>query len=286
MPIILGRSLLATAHVEIDVVKKLISLEVGNEKVVFKIEDNFNEMLTLIESESREEIDYRCSKPDQGEPWEIKTEVDTNFRDLVTHYDDQCDGGDIPDEEEKECYWICMNDDKRLDAAWEGMSFKDWVSVSHVKVCKMTKERILKDYWRQELNNDPGNENEDNPIDVEPNIDLTQEENPFDEEEDCEDLENFRDERMELILDGVEDRIDDDWFTGTINDEDDLDGIVHCLELKSHDDFDEAYKERMCKLLGMTYKKPSPILIEEVEVTRYMISPGESYTKVRILEIE
>ncbi|GJW91907.1 hypothetical protein Tco_0169460 [Tanacetum coccineum] len=50
MPIILGRPLLATAHAEIDVFIKLISLEVGNEKVVFKIEDNINEMLTPIES--------------------------------------------------------------------------------------------------------------------------------------------------------------------------------------------------------------------------------------------
>ncbi|GJX04536.1 hypothetical protein Tco_0190452 [Tanacetum coccineum] len=29
---------------------------------------------------------------------------------------------------------------------------------------------------------------------------------------------------MELILDVVEDRLDDDWFTGTVTDEDDLDG--------------------------------------------------------------
>ncbi|GKA43841.1 hypothetical protein Tco_0736565 [Tanacetum coccineum] len=65
---------------------------------------------------------------------------------------------------------------------------------------------------------------------------------------------------------------DDDWFTGTINDEDDLDRIFDYLKLKSHDDFidisDEAYKGRMCKLLGMTYKKPSSILIKKVEVTR------------------
>ncbi|GKF76865.1 hypothetical protein Tco_0229335, partial [Tanacetum coccineum] len=30
---------------------------------------------------------------------------------------------------------------------------------------------------------------------------------------------------MELILDVVEDRLDDDWFTGTVTDEDDLDGM-------------------------------------------------------------
>nr|GEY52113.1 hypothetical protein [Tanacetum cinerariifolium] len=96
--------------------------------------------------------------------------------------------------------------------------------------------------------------------------------------------------KMELILDVVLDKVDDDWFSGTINDEDDLDGIVDYMELKSHDDFvninDEGYKERMCKLLGITYKKPSSILIKKVEVTRYTIRLGESYTKVRILEIK
>ncbi|GKE68156.1 retrotransposon gag protein [Tanacetum coccineum] len=85
-------------------------------------------------------------------------------------------------------------------------------------------------------------------------------------------------------------KLDDDWFTETINNEDNLDGIVDYLELKSHDDFidinDEAYKERMCKLLGMTYIKPSPILIKKIEVSRYTIVPGESYTKVMNLGIE
>ncbi|GJU53490.1 zinc knuckle CX2CX4HX4C containing protein [Tanacetum coccineum] len=50
MPIILGRPLLAMAHAKVDVFGKLISLEVGNEKVVFKIKDNFNETPTPIES--------------------------------------------------------------------------------------------------------------------------------------------------------------------------------------------------------------------------------------------
>ncbi|GJV09814.1 hypothetical protein Tco_1351355 [Tanacetum coccineum] len=95
---------------------------------------------------------------------------------------------------------------------------------------------------------------------------------------------------MELILDIVLDKLDDSWFKGTIDDEDDLNGIVDYLELKPHDGIidieDETYKERMCKLLGMTYKEPYLILIEKVEVTRYTIGPGKSYTKVKILEID
>ncbi|GJX49746.1 hypothetical protein Tco_0276591 [Tanacetum coccineum] len=60
--------------------------------------------------------------------------------------------------------------------------------------------------------------------------------------------------------------------SGTVIDVEDLDGIVDYLELKSHDNFidtdDEAYKERMCELLGMTYRTPPPILIEKVELPR------------------
>ncbi|GKA39081.1 hypothetical protein Tco_0731632 [Tanacetum coccineum] len=140
--------LLDTAHAKVDVFGKSISLEVGNEKIVFKIKDKFNETLTPIESV--------CA---------IRNE------ESVT--DDQCDGGDLPDNTEKNYYWGCLNDDKRLNVAWEGMSFKDWVRVSHGKKYFGGSEIITK-----------------------------------------------------LILDAVLDKLDDDWFTRTINDEDDLDGII------------------------------------------------------------
>ncbi|GJV75470.1 hypothetical protein Tco_1507054 [Tanacetum coccineum] len=88
----------------------------------------------------------------------------------------------------------------------------------------------------------------------------------------CEDLENFGDEKMELTLDIVLDKLDDEWFIGTVEDEDDLDRIVDYLELKSYDGFinvgDEAYKKRMCEFLGMTYETPTSILIKKVEITR------------------
>nr|GEU57050.1 hypothetical protein [Tanacetum cinerariifolium] len=103
--------------------------------------------------------------------------------------------------------------------------------------------------------------------------------------EDREDLKNFGDAKMELILSNVFDKLDDEWFSGTVIDEEDLDGIVDYLELKSYDGFidviDEAYKKKLCKLLGMTYETPTPILIEKVEITRYTIGPGECYTKGR-----
>ncbi|GKD02260.1 hypothetical protein Tco_1177234, partial [Tanacetum coccineum] len=56
MPIILGRPLLDTAHAKVDIFRKTISLEVGNEKVVFKMrsrdqsdtnKENFKEYETV-----------------------------------------------------------------------------------------------------------------------------------------------------------------------------------------------------------------------------------------------
>nr|GEX39886.1 retrotransposon protein, putative, Ty3-gypsy subclass [Tanacetum cinerariifolium] len=75
-----------------------------------------------------------------------------------------------------------------------------------------------------------------------------------------------------------------------IKDEEDLDRVVDYLKLKSHDGFididDESYKERMNQLLGMAYKTSPPIVIKKVEVTRYTIVLGESYTKGRVLQID
>ncbi|GKG44096.1 hypothetical protein Tco_0483189, partial [Tanacetum coccineum] len=48
-------------------------------------------------------------------------------------------------------------------------------------------------------------------------------------DEDCEELENFGDEMMELILDTVLNKLDDGWFNRTVIDEEDLDGIVDYL---------------------------------------------------------
>lgn len=31
---------------------------------------------------------------------------------------------------------------------WEGLSCEDWMRVKYEKICKMTQERIMKDYWR------------------------------------------------------------------------------------------------------------------------------------------
>ncbi|GJY24240.1 hypothetical protein Tco_0397898 [Tanacetum coccineum] len=177
--------------------------------------------------EPRDKIDY--SKLDQIKPWEIEAKKELNeerkidissVAKLKEHW---CT---LLDNIKEKCYWCCMNDDKRIDVAWEGLSLNDWI-----------KRKIS------------------------PNT-----------REDRKDLENLRDAKIELILDNVYDKLDDDWFNGTVIDEEDLDRIVDYLELKSYDGFidvdDKAYKKKRCEFLGMTYETPTPILIEKVEITR------------------
>ncbi|GJS00012.1 hypothetical protein Tco_0316520 [Tanacetum coccineum] len=61
IPIILGRPLLATAHAKVDISKNSISLEVGNENVIFKMRSSFTtttvESVRAIKSETRTEDD-------------------------------------------------------------------------------------------------------------------------------------------------------------------------------------------------------------------------------------
>ncbi|GKB08337.1 hypothetical protein Tco_0836621, partial [Tanacetum coccineum] len=63
MPIILGRPLLATAHAKVDIFRKSISLEVGNEKVIFKMRSSFTTMIfesvRSIRSETCSEDDFK-----------------------------------------------------------------------------------------------------------------------------------------------------------------------------------------------------------------------------------
>nr|GEV86249.1 hypothetical protein [Tanacetum cinerariifolium] len=61
MPIILGRPLLATAHAKVDIFRKSISLEIGNEKVIYKMRSSFTtttvESVRAIKSEIHTEDD-------------------------------------------------------------------------------------------------------------------------------------------------------------------------------------------------------------------------------------
>ncbi|GJX67843.1 retrotransposon protein, putative, ty3-gypsy subclass [Tanacetum coccineum] len=167
------------------------------------------EMADITQStpkESQNKINYIGSNSDQGKPWEIEAnkelnrERDIDLSSVIKLKEHWCD---LPDNTKEKCYWCCLNNDKRIDVAWEGLSLNDWIRVRYGK-----------------------------------------------------DLENFGEEKIELILDTVLDKLDDGWFSGIVKDEEDLDGIT-----------------------------PPPILIEKVKVTRYIISLRECYTKGRILQI-
>ncbi|GJZ66387.1 hypothetical protein Tco_0623083 [Tanacetum coccineum] len=62
----------------------------------------------------------------------------------VTPYFDECDGGDNPRENKE--YWESSNDDMQTNLEWENLSFDNWVKVAFRKICKITMERINKDY--------------------------------------------------------------------------------------------------------------------------------------------
>ena len=85
--------------------------------------------------------------------------------------------------------------------------------------------------------------------------------------------------KKELIVD----KLDDKWFNGMKFDDDDIDGIMDYLELQGHDGFtdldDEAYEQRRCKLLGIPYKSPPPIIAEAYEV--YNLGPDERFSMIR-----
>ncbi|GKA53476.1 zinc knuckle CX2CX4HX4C containing protein [Tanacetum coccineum] len=129
------------------------------------------------------------------------------------------------------------------------------------------KGKNLKDHWRERF--------EDEEDDLEENL---------------EDPEECREDKANAIMGTIHDKLNDDWFNNTSEDQVNLEGILDYLEPRSYDRFidldDEAYNKRMCKLLRMTYVEQTPILITKVKVTRYTIGPSETYTKVKVLGVD
>ncbi|GJV08980.1 hypothetical protein Tco_1346636 [Tanacetum coccineum] len=114
--------------------------------------------------------------------------------------------------------------------------------------------------------------------------------NEYEDSEEFKDPEGCGESKENEILGTVLNKLHDEWFKGTNEDDDDLEGIIDYLEPTLYDGFvdsdDEEYKERKCRLLGMPYIKSPPILIEKVNVTRYSIGPGEVYTKIKVSGVE
>ncbi|GJS52920.1 hypothetical protein Tco_0626282 [Tanacetum coccineum] len=111
------------------------------------------------------------------------------------------------------------------------------MKIRYGKVCKMTRERILKDHWREKFR-----EEEDA---IEGNL---------------EDLEECEEDKENTIKGAIHDKLNDDWLNSTSEDEDDLEGILDYLKPRSYDGFinldNKSYNKKRCRLLGLTYEEP------------------------------
>ncbi|GKA40151.1 zinc knuckle CX2CX4HX4C containing protein [Tanacetum coccineum] len=252
MPIILGRPLLATAHANLDIFRKSISLEVGSEKVIFKMSSftttNFESVRsikskTFLEDDDFEKIDYDLFLYD-SESCEFNRLLHIN-PDIFSYE------VDIHESYEEIVYKLTEVENEKYSAPQE----KENIGVG--QLCKKRKRF--------------GDEEDDL-------------------EENLEDLEECGEDKANAILGVIHDKLNNNWFNNTSEDEDDLEGILDYLKPRSYDGFidldDEAYNKRRCRLLGMTYEEPTPIIFEKAKVTRYTVGPGETYTKVKLLGVE
>ncbi|GJU41843.1 zinc finger, CCHC-type containing protein [Tanacetum coccineum] len=114
--------------------------------------------------------------------------------------------------------------------------------------------------------------------------------NEYDDSDEFEDPDGCRECKKNEIFETIINKLHDEWFKGTDEDDKDLEEIIDYLEPTLYDGFidsdDEEYKERKCRFLGMPYIQPPLILIEKVNVTRYSIGPGEVYRKIKISGVE
>ncbi|GJV01575.1 hypothetical protein Tco_1335144 [Tanacetum coccineum] len=209
MPIILGRPLLTTAHAKIDVFKKSISLEVGNEKVIFKLRNNLHDMksesVLMIQSNIIAEED----------------ELMNIEYDLFTYNTNTCES----------CHILAVDTDL---FTYEIITQETYDEIAH-KCCLNTQDVIgeksrtilgkKKSHWKQfGVDYDDSNE--------------------FNDPDQCvESINNEIRERERVI-----NNLHDEWFKGTSDDEDDIEGIIDYLEPTSYDGFinldEEEYNKR------------------------------------------
>ncbi|GKB22639.1 zinc knuckle CX2CX4HX4C containing protein [Tanacetum coccineum] len=213
MPIILGRPLLATAHAKVDIFRKSISLEVGSEKVIFKMRSSFTttnfesvrsiKSETCLEDDDLKKIDYDLFLYD-SESCEFNRLLGID-PDIFSYEID------IQESYKEIVYRITEVEKEKYSAPQE----KKGTLV----------ERILKDHWRERFR-----DKED------------------DLEENLEDPEECGEDKTNAIIGAIHDKLNYDWFNNTSEDEDDLEGILDYLEPRSYDGIidldDEAYNKR------------------------------------------
>ncbi|GJW80643.1 hypothetical protein Tco_0144618 [Tanacetum coccineum] len=263
MPVILGRPLLATAHAKVDVLKKSISLEVGNEKVVFKMKSDLpdmrNESVLMIKSNMIAEED----------------ELMNIESDLFTYITNTCES----------CHILAVDTDL---FTYEVVTQETYSEIAH-KCCLTAQETIRentkpilgkrKPHWCAPIYRQNNGIQE-----------VWASCNPSNKECDGGSLRN-NEIRCYWESENDNDHINIEWNDlRTPDDEDDIEGIIDYLEPTSYDGFidldEEEYNKWQCRLLGMSYIKPLPIIIEQVKITRYSLGPGEVYTKLEVSNME
>nr|GEV20618.1 hypothetical protein [Tanacetum cinerariifolium] len=181
-------------------------------------------------------------------------------------HNDTCDGGGLPNDV-KRLYWDSTNDNERVDLEWEKLSFNNWVRIKFDKVCKITRDRILEDYWRKVFNE----------------AEL--------ENEKKEDSKGYRESETNAILKIILEKADETWFSSASDDKNDLGGIIDQFKLslydKSTDPNNKNHQERKYKLqhgrMILESFENGPLIwpsIEENGVTRQKKYSELSTTKV------
>nr|GEV70009.1 hypothetical protein [Tanacetum cinerariifolium] len=178
-PVILGRHLLAIPHVKVDIFRKTFSLEVGNEKVIFKMRSDFSnnihESVRMIKTKMKTKED-ELMKIDSDlftyntdackinhllsiHPYVFTydIEVQESYEKIVYRCNlitQEANEGFSLGRNEIKCYWESENDGKRIYVEWENLSLNDWLRIKFGEVSKTARDKILRDHWRKRFGNE------------------------------------------------------------------------------------------------------------------------------------
>ncbi|GKB79333.1 hypothetical protein Tco_0946228 [Tanacetum coccineum] len=257
MHVILGRPLLATAHAKVDIFRKTISLEVGNKKVIFKLRSNSSynkhESVRMIKTKINTKEDklikidsdlftYNTNACEINHLLSIDPDVftyDIEVHELYKKIGYRCSliaqetNGELRSNftyTKKKLHWCTPISRKKkgvqeILASCNPFGEKcDGGSLCHNEI---------KCYWESE--------NDGNRMEVEwENLSLN-------------DWLRIRECKENKILETIINKLHDEWFKGTDEDDEDLEGIIDYLEPTLYDGFidsdDEEYKERKCRFI-------------------------------------
>ncbi|GKB17544.1 zinc knuckle CX2CX4HX4C containing protein [Tanacetum coccineum] len=188
MRVILGRPLLATAHAKVDIFQKTISLEVGNEKVIFKmrinLSNNINEYVRMVKTKMNAEDDELIKIESDLFTYNINSgkinhllSIDPN----VFTYDIEVQ--ESYEEIVYKCSLIAQETNGELRFG---------------EVSETARDKILQDHWRKRF------------------------ENEYDDSEEFKDPDGCRESKENKILGTILNKLQDEWFKGTDEEDDDL----------------------------------------------------------------